>query len=126
MTIADRPLLAMPVRYALCMSRKDYRRTIKAFQLRDPGDKWVTPNKAATVHIWDRAESGGPSAIVCMRKPKNVAISQIVGLLAHEGVHIWQVVRADMGESQPSSEFEAYAIQNIVQELIEIYTEEIG
>ncbi len=123
MPIADRPLLAMPVRYALCLSPKDYRRTMKAFGLRDPGDEWVTPGKAATCHNWDRDERGGPASIVCMRKPKGVAMSQIAGLLVHEGVHIWQAAREDMGESRPSSEFEAYAIQNIAQELIEMYLE---
>ncbi len=126
MPIANRPLLSMPVRYALCLSRKDYRRTMKDLGLRDPGDAWMTDGKSATCHQWMRDEPGGPACIVCMKPPNDVAMSQIAGLLVHESVHIWQVVRADMGESQPSSEFEAYAIQNIAQELIEIYLEEIG
>lgn len=123
MPIATRPLLAMPVRYALCLSRKDYERTMKRLELRDPGDEWVTAGKDATAHQWDRDERNGPAAIVCMRKPKGVSMSQIAGLLVHESVHIWQFTRADMGESKPSSEFEAYAIQNIAQELIEMYLE---
>ena len=123
MPIAIRPLLEMPVRYALCLTRKDYQRTMKRFGLDDPGDEWVTAGKDATAHHWERAERNGPPTIVCMRKPKGVAMSQIAGLLVHEGVHIWQATREHMGESQPSCEFEAYAIQGIAQELIEMYLE---
>ena len=45
----------------------------------------------------------------------------IVGLIVHEAVHVWQLVRENIGEANPSSEFEAYAIQAISQELIEAY-----
>jgi hypothetical protein len=38
-------------------------------------------------------------------------------------VHIWQAVRDIMGEKEPSSEFEAYSVQQISLELMWAYKE---
>lgn len=46
---------------------------------------------------------------------------QIHGLLLHEAVHIWQEVIQLMGEEKPSTEFEAYSIQAIAQDLFEMF-----
>ena len=63
-------------------------------------------------------------AIVTINKRVDGKCSNgIVGLIVHEAVHVWQFVRENIGESNPSSEFEAYAIQAISQELIEAYSE---
>lgn len=48
------------------------------------------------------------------------------GLLLHEAVHIWQRVKQRMGESNPSTEFEAYSIQSIAQDLFAMYEESRG
>ncbi len=48
---------------------------------------------------------------------------QVYGLLLHEAVHIWQIVKRRMGEREPSVEFEAYSIQAIAQDLFEMYEE---
>lgn len=40
---------------------------------------------------------------------------EIFGLLVHECTHAWQFVRRNMGETDPSDEFEAYAMQAIFQ-----------
>ncbi|KCY47724.1 hypothetical protein J715_3367 [Acinetobacter baumannii 1571545] len=45
------------------------------------------------------------------------------GLLLHEAVHVWQKVKKLMGEKEPSSEFEAYSIQSIAQDLFKMYEE---
>ena len=124
--IADRPLLAMPIRYALCVSKKQYRATLKRMGLRDPGDDWVTSGKGATTHLWHVDEEGGPAAVVCIGGWKGRAMSQIAGLLVHEAVHVWQETRDRMGEHRPSSEFEAYAVQGIAQELIEMFEQAMG
>lgn len=42
---------------------------------------------------------------------------EIAGLICHEATHIWQAVRAAMGEKHPSIEFEAYSVQAIFQDL---------
>lgn len=46
----------------------------------------------------------------------------VVALIVHEATHVWQQVRRAMNDSdQPSSEFEAYAMQAIVQGLYQAY-----
>lgn len=62
----------------------------------------------------------GSMAIVHIKESKRPLI-EIHGLLLHEAVHIWQQVRELMGESEPSTEFEAYSIQAISQDLFEMY-----
>ncbi|WP_332604774.1 hypothetical protein [Acinetobacter sp. ESBL14] len=48
---------------------------------------------------------------------------EVFGLLLHEAVHVWQKVRLLMGERDPSTEFEAYSIQAIAQDLFKMYEE---
>ena len=47
-------------------------------------------------------------------------LSGILGLLAHEAVHVWQGLLDYIGEKErPSSEIEAYHIQNISQAMFQ-------
>lgn len=48
---------------------------------------------------------------------------EIHGLLLHEVVHVWQRIRQRMGEHNPSTEFEAYSIQAIAQDLFAMFEE---
>ncbi|CRX65494.1 hypothetical protein ABTF02_10115 [Acinetobacter baumannii] len=48
---------------------------------------------------------------------------EVYGLLLHEAVHVWQKIKKLMGEREPSSEFEAYSIQAIAQDLFKMYEE---
>ena len=36
-------------------------------------------------------------------------------MVAHEVMHVWQAIKDDLGENSPSPEFEAYAVQGLVQ-----------
>ncbi|MCO8044983.1 hypothetical protein NI467_06380 [Acinetobacter bohemicus] len=51
---------------------------------------------------------------------------EIHGLLLHEAVHVWQRIKQRMGESNPSTEFEAYSIQSIAQDLFAMFEESQG
>lgn len=46
----------------------------------------------------------------------------LLALLVHEAAHVWQAVRRDIGETEPSAEFEAYALQNITLQLCAAYS----
>jgi hypothetical protein len=50
-----------------------------------------------------------------------VSIIQIHALLTHEAMHLWREIRNQIGEKEPSAEFEAYAIQKITQNLAYSY-----
>lgn len=47
----------------------------------------------------------------------------IIGLITHECMHAWRRLREDIGESEPSMEFEAYAMQYLVQTCCLIYSD---
>lgn len=49
--------------------------------------------------------------------------NQIVLSLAHESVHVWQFIRQQIGEQHPGLEQEAYAVENILKQLMEAYAE---
>jgi hypothetical protein len=42
-------------------------------------------------------------------------------MLVHEAVHVWQFHCENIGEREPSIEFEAYSIQAVSQFLMEAY-----
>lgn len=46
------------------------------------------------------------------------SLSQVAGIIAHECTHAWQHIRKIIGEKEPSAEFEAYAIQAMVQHVM--------
>jgi hypothetical protein len=64
---------------------------------------------------------GGAACIVTLGERKKWNGIGIVGLLVHEAAHVWQRCCEHVGEEKPSAELEAYAMQLIVEELIEGY-----
>lgn len=67
--------------------------------------------------------SDGAYAVVQLGDTSERNLIEVYGLLLHEAVHVWQKVRKLMGEKEPSSEFEAYSIQEIAQDLFKMYEE---
>lgn len=63
----------------------------------------------------------GTYAVVQLGDTSGRDLIEVYGLLLHEAVHIWQRVKKLMGEREPSTEFEAYSIQAIAQDLFEMY-----
>jgi hypothetical protein len=104
----DSALVCSPYCIALC---KHELKRLKIAKGNRP-DFLKTPHANATVHFL------GLYAIVYMpKKQKGISKHQINSLLVHEAVHIWQAIR------DPSSEFEAYAVQSISQNLMLAYWE---
>ncbi|MFW6575186.1 hypothetical protein ACOCJL_12555 [Acinetobacter baumannii] len=67
--------------------------------------------------------SNGAYAVVQLGDTSERKLIEIYGLLLHEAVHVWQKIKKLMGEREPSSEFEAYSIQSIAQDLFKMYEE---
>ncbi|KQE85282.1 hypothetical protein [Acinetobacter lactucae] len=83
-------------------------------------DKFLsTEGAAAQVDFY----SNGTYAVVQLGDTSESKPIEVYGLLLHEAVHVWQKVKKLMGEKEPSSEFEAYSIQAIAQDLFEMYEE---
>ncbi|HGH1366370.1 hypothetical protein ACT4U1_11445 [Acinetobacter baumannii] len=89
------------------------------FEDMDKADHFLDMGADAQVSTF----SDGAYAIVQIGDTSEKDQIQVYGLLLHEAVHVWQIVKRRMGESEPSVEFEAYSIQAIAQDLFEMYEE---
>lgn len=87
------------------------------FEDMDKADQFLDMGADAQVSTF----SDGAYAIVQIGDTADKDRIQVYGLLLHEAVHVWQIVKKRMGESEPSVEFEAYSIQAIAQDLFEMF-----
>ena len=124
----ERCAFELPYCYRLCITEKDFHKELK--RLKIAKSSWPsfikTPQANATCHFFQSASSE-LAAIVCISKKgcKDRPLDQILGLLAHEAMHIWRECREHVGETNPSYELEAYAMQRIAQNLVASWLEQI-
>lgn len=110
---------AVPCPYfGLALTESDYLKAMKRLKVTNP-PPWVSANANATAHTLTK--DGDITVLVCLRPRKNITLEQTHSLLVHEAVHIWQEIRDHIGESKPSSEFEAYTVQWLSQQLFYAY-----
>jgi len=114
----DRSLLQGP-RLALVTSERQFQAAMRAISMKDAGP-WLLANQHACVHSYDDEE--GVICVVALSLPACARMSEIdvAALLAHEAVHVWQRV-ADAIGGDLGREMEAYAVQNIVANLMRAY-----
>lgn len=118
----DHALIINPYRMTVCRSEKAYKRALKDAGVKKSDRRdWVNEGAHATVHIIPKTKRHDHLAIVCIDCSCGPTATQVIALLAHEAAHIWQRIRDHINEKSPSAEFEAYAIQNILGQLIEAY-----
>lgn len=117
----DRALVECPYFYTLCTTDKAFREVLKRLDL--PKADWPpflkTERANATLHAFESDEK--LVAVLCVPVNKKVERNQIAALLAHEAQHLWRWAREALGEACPSSEFEAYAVQRILQSFLYEY-----
>ncbi|WP_000255075.1 hypothetical protein [Acinetobacter baumannii] len=87
------------------------------FEDMDKADQFLDMGADAQVSTF----SDGAYAIVQIGDTADKDLLQVYGLLLHEAVHIWQIVKRRMGEREPSVECEAYSIRAIAQDLFEMF-----
>jgi hypothetical protein len=105
--------------FCLCTSEQQFLAAMKHLKV-VVVPEWLHDGKPATTHTFEK--DGAITCVVCINpKQGGPAKGQVYALLIHEGVHIWQQYCADIGEKNPSSEFEAYTIQGICQRLLYSY-----
>lgn len=56
--------------------------------------------------------------ITLSTKARRHEMPYIAGVIAHECMHAWRHIREAIGEKEPSSEFEAYTMQQMVQHVL--------
>ena len=107
---------------ALVLSEKAFLKAMKECKIsKSEAGVWLkTPTADATAHIFEHT-TGDLMCVVALKVGKDTTMDQVIGLLVHEAVHIWQHFKRRIGEAAPSDEFEAYSIQTISQRLIASY-----
>lgn len=112
-------LMRFPHHYGFCPSEKAWHQLAKASK-RDLGPY---PDNAAMTTMFQSTKNKTRTCIVTVadRSPQDT-----VALLVHEAMHVWRDLCEGIGEAHPSSEFEAYAMQNIIDELMTAYQKTRG
>ena len=121
----DRPNSFPSLHMMLCKSQSDFDKAMR--YLKHPTMPWLPEGSNACTHHLEHTPSGDEIAVVCIdlsSKPKNMDI-EVIGLLLHEALHIWQLNKLFINEKEPSREFEAYTAQFIAMQLIKgVYSNE--
>ena len=122
----NRTLITSPFCYGLCTSEREFHRELK--RLGVPPENWpcflgTGPNSGAdaSTHHFESGAGHEAAIIVTIGNTQSRTKAQINAMLTHEAVHIWQAIKEYMGEKYPSHEFEAYAIQQIAQNLLQAF-----
>ncbi len=122
----DRALVRAPY-HCLVLTEKGFHRELRRLGVPKPWPPYnASPNAGATLHTFE-TPMPRPRISCIVTFTENAGKRdgvEIAGLLVHEAVHIWQKVRAEIGEEAPSREFEAYAVQSIAQNLMESFAEQ--
>lgn len=119
----NRVLVQSSHHLALCLTEKQFHQKLKELKLpeKDYPPFLGSWHSHATTHFLVNEAGKSAAAIVCLGDMKEYDYAEIAALIAHEAVHVWQAVRETLGEKEPSSEFEAYSVQNILQTLLYEY-----
>lgn len=124
----DRTLARSPVHYALCTSEAQFKREMRRLSIPpEDRDAWVlNEHSDATTHKFELLLTRKKIAVVCLRATPTSTSIGIAALLVHEAVHIYQWVKELIGEDKPGAEGEAYAIQEISQNLMQAYADQLA
>ena len=109
----DRTIIESPYCIGLCQTEKQYRNELQRLKVDDYKTcEWIQEGKDGNVTEIVQNKGNGQCFIVSIRINKDTKPIEVIGLLVHEAVHCWQKIHRNMGEDQPSAEFEAYSIQS--------------
>lgn len=104
-------------RYAFVPSRQAWDREMIRLNVNAPDSYPASDGCMTELNFKDRL-----ICLVTVNEEQSVSRGRsVVTILAHEAVHVYQKVLEHIGENKPSSEFEAYSIQTILDNLIEAF-----
>lgn len=104
------------ITYCLVTTEKQLKQVRKAYGI----PKHALPVKRDGARVDFVHFEVGTLAVVQLHDTEH-ELHEVLGLLAHECVHIKQQVMDDIGEHSPSDEFEAYFVQDLVTTLTKDY-----
>ena len=118
----NRAMIVAPY-FTLCTTEQMFLDETSKLGWRSTG-AWAPENGGRTHHGTNA--DGDPTCIVCVRGFESHEPISNAGILVHEAVHVFQRWCDEHGEVHPSSEFQAYAIQWISQELMNEFARQTG
>lgn len=101
-----------PIKAYYTPTKKSWHRLLKKLGLTD--EPYPIDDSAGKCCIYKNPKNGDPICIIVIAPPGDHELHSMLGVIAHECMHVWQEVRARIGEEFPSIEFEAYTIQSLV------------
>jgi hypothetical protein len=122
MTWLDRTLIKGD-HLCLCTTEAEFLKELKRTKVATPWPKWVDEDALATTHYIVTAK-GNRATFVCIADIKIDGIA-IATLLVHEAVHVVQEYFRYIGEEPPSTELQAYAIQEVSALLMYAYSDKL-
>lgn len=108
-------LMECAYRYTLVTSEKELKSLLK--KLRLPDVAFCDDGALAQTQLFREEEY----CLVLLKEGLTCKIEEILGLLVHEAVHVWQFHCEWIGEEKPGTEAQAYGIQKIATELFKAY-----
>jgi hypothetical protein len=116
----DRSLVYSPFCIGLCINEKEWNKEVKRLNIKN--DKGFMTNKytRACITFFENKELGLIS-IICIKNKKSSSIEETHSFLIHECIHLWQEIKKHIGEDNPGYEIEAYIIQNLCFEIMNLY-----
>jgi len=100
----------------LCKSEAEFNSALKKLKVYTDISWLANSYSHATTHYFESQQ--GLATVVCIDANNSYTTIQIYALLVHEAVHVWQEWCRHIGEHTPGLEQEAYAIQQIAQNLM--------
>ena len=110
------------LRYCLCLNQEEQDEAFKSLEISSRYN-YLEEGMSGICTMFT-APNGVKRVIVCINEELNEGL-EIATTLVHEGVHVWQHIRDDIGEVDPSAEFEAYTIDTIFSDLAQAYKEKV-
>jgi len=104
-----------PLFYGFCPNKKSWDKHMKFLGLENE------PYPETNGHMIELSEDKKTVCIATVGDVGSRSRAEIIGVIVHEAVHVWQSVQEHIGETSPGREMEACAIQAITQHLIEAF-----
>ena len=108
----------LPHHFGFCPNERAWRHVMKLHQ--EAADDYPGHLKGCT-SLYQRRDTKHRVALVTIGEGFDFSPAIVADLLVHEAMHVWRDMREAIGEKEPSSEFEAYALQNITANLFRAY-----
>lgn len=108
-----------PIFVGFTMSPEAFAKEMERIGLQDAPTFISNSHSHATTHLFDN-DDALTLAIITLSGIKGRSKEQVAGLIAHEAVHVGQYLWERIGEREPGREAEAYLVQQITQECLQI------